>query len=687
MTSRTHFTPNALLLILNLLHHATSLSSHSPPDPLAYPKYSVSLDGWDHAINNLTATAILNDLQSESKDDAISLLNYKSFDQNDQAELRHTLMRTASGQAFLCALPAIPSLAPPSIIASTSKSPAALPDLPSPETETEDLDRKKDRQKIEQDGLKNGLNLISSLKERCIYTRMGWFTYSFCYGKGEIKQFHAIMVPGFNYPQEDPTQDVYVLGFHLDHPQNPDHQAKIEGTLPAPSISAGEGELTSLGKNRFASGGSNILGSISDVLRDESVIKTSIEKEEEEFQQKRYLVQRWDGGTTCDMTGKPRSVEVQFHCSTFGSDHIALLRETSICEYLLVIHTPRLCSEPLFLDGGARKGLGAGEMVANIGCRPVLTNEEIENWKSSEQLRKQKEEEERLQKTHSLDENAQPGESLTPSDDDLKKPDLSSTSGQDSSVPKLDDPTADKEAPVLGSGNPDQTVLSDSDQTTGKKSEKAVELEIDPITVYFDADTGKMYMDKAAAEEARSSRSTTSAEGKTGAGSEAVGGTKSDSKTDQADSKKTSTHAPGNDLEEIAKALKESLGALLRDLKATENDENDPARRKHNPNQNNRVNNNIKPKSLAEVLAAFKSGDLKSSKLKGSNKNHLLQDQDGQDRSSARNEDHIKKLSSENHAKLRDMYQSTFSLKSSDSHLTSSDDKSDSKSDSDKDDE
>ncbi|KNF04333.1 hypothetical protein PSTG_02675 [Puccinia striiformis f. sp. tritici PST-78] len=389
MTSRTHFTPNALLLILNLLHHATSLSSHSPPDPLAYPKYSVSLDGWDHAINNLTATAILNDLQSESKDDAISLLNYKSFDQNDQAELRHTLMRTASGQAFLCALPAIPSLAPPSIIASTSKSPAALPDLPSPETETEDLDRKKDRQKIEQDGLKNGLNLISSLKERCIYTRMGWFTYSFCYGKGEIKQFHAIM----------------------------------------------------------------------------------------------------------------------------------------------------------------------------------------------------------------------------------------------------------------------------------------------------------MYMDKAAAEEARSSRSTTSAEGKTGAGSEAVGGTKSDSKTDQADSKKTSTHAPGNDLEEIAKALKESLGALLRDLKATENDENDPARRKHNPNQNNRVNNNIKPKSLAEVLAAFKSGDLKSSKLKGSNKNHLLQDQDGQDRSSARNEDHIKKLSSENHAKLRDMYQSTFSLKSSDSHLTSSDDKSDSKSDSDKDDE
>jgi hypothetical protein len=93
----------------------------------------------------------------------------------DQAELRHTLMRTASGQAFLCALPPIPSLA------SSKQSPqaqTAVPDLPSPETE--DLERKSERQKIEQEGLENGLKLISSLKDRCIYTRLGWFTYSFC---------------------------------------------------------------------------------------------------------------------------------------------------------------------------------------------------------------------------------------------------------------------------------------------------------------------------------------------------------------------------------------------------------------------------------------------------------------------------------------------------------------------------
>ncbi|KAA1090702.1 Protein OS-9 [Puccinia graminis f. sp. tritici] len=651
-----------LLLLLHLFQHASSLSSHSPPDPLAYPKYSVSLTGWDDAINNHTATAILSNLQSESKDDAVSILNYNSFSQNDQAELRHTLMRTASGQAFLCALPPIP----PSASSKTAATPKSnLPDLPS--SDTEDLERKKQREKIEEEGLKNGLKLISSLKDRCIYTKLGWFTYSFCYGKGEIKQFHAIMVPGFNHPQEDPNQDVYVLGFHLDHPQNPHHQARLEGTLPAQSISAGEGELTSLGRNRFASGGGSILGSISDVLRDESVIKSSVEKEEEEFQQKRYLVQRWDGGTTCDMTGKPRSVEVQFHCSTLGSDHIALLRETSICEYLLVIHTPRLCSEPLFRDGGARKGIGAGDMVANIGCRPVLTNEEIEKWKANEEARKKKDEEEKLKKSQSLDEtpkeNTKADESFTDSvksTTSSEAPAESDTSNVPSHQEKLNEsPDNEEQAP---NSIPDQTVLSqntdqatdgaDSQQSANKedsqkttvKGETLEELEIDPITVYFDADTGKMYMDKSAADEARGRPSSTTADGKTQ-------GTKSDSKTEGKNSPSDQANKDSNELEEIAKALKESLGALLRDLRG--DDEGNAGRRLNT----NRVNQ--RPRSLAEVLASFKSGDLPLG-TKAKLKNQKFTD----GHPPAQTTEDIKKLSSESHSKLVEMYQQKFNIQS-----------------------
>jgi hypothetical protein len=41
----------------------------------------------------------------------------------------------------------------------------------------------------------------------------------------------------------------------------------------------------------------------------------------------RYLVQKWSGGTICDMTGRPRRIEVQFHCRMGGVDEIASIRE------------------------------------------------------------------------------------------------------------------------------------------------------------------------------------------------------------------------------------------------------------------------------------------------------------------------------------------------------------------------
>ncbi|KAG6335197.1 hypothetical protein ID866_3891 [Astraeus odoratus] len=62
----------------------------------------------------------------------------------------------------------------------------------------------------------------------------------------------------------------------------------------------------------------------------------------------RYLVQRWGDGTYCDKTGKPREVEVQFHCSMTATDSILFVREAKTCSYVLVVQTPRLCGEPGF---------------------------------------------------------------------------------------------------------------------------------------------------------------------------------------------------------------------------------------------------------------------------------------------------------------------------------------------------
>ncbi|KAI9144356.1 hypothetical protein BKA69DRAFT_1057084 [Paraphysoderma sedebokerense] len=62
---------------------------------------------------------------------------------------------------------------------------------------------------------------------------------------------------------------------------------------------------------------------------------------------KKYLSIKYVGGTTCDLTGRPRATEVQYHCSQ-SKEYISAIQETSICNYLAIVHTPRLCHPPFF---------------------------------------------------------------------------------------------------------------------------------------------------------------------------------------------------------------------------------------------------------------------------------------------------------------------------------------------------
>uniref|UniRef100_A0A0W0F8W3 Protein OS-9 homolog n=1 Tax=Moniliophthora roreri TaxID=221103 RepID=A0A0W0F8W3_MONRR len=82
----------------------------------------------------------------------------------------------------------------------------------------------------------------------------------------------------------------------------------------------------------------------------------------------RYLVQRWGDGTLCDKTGKPREVEVQFHCSMVMSDNILFVKEAKTCSYVLVINTPRLCGEPGFRS---RREIAD---QALIKCREIIAS-------------------------------------------------------------------------------------------------------------------------------------------------------------------------------------------------------------------------------------------------------------------------------------------------------------------------
>ncbi|CAG4985733.1 unnamed protein product [Parnassius apollo] len=55
-----------------------------------------------------------------------------------------------------------------------------------------------------------------------------------------------------------------------------------------------------------------------------------------------------DGGTICDLNGKPRITRVQYVCYVNGKNEVYSFKETATCEYEIIILTPLLCEHPQF---------------------------------------------------------------------------------------------------------------------------------------------------------------------------------------------------------------------------------------------------------------------------------------------------------------------------------------------------
>ncbi|CAZ79883.1 unnamed protein product [Tuber melanosporum] len=172
-----------------------------------------------------------------------------------------------------------------------------------------------------------GWELLSDLEGHCLYFVSGWWSYSYCHNH-EIRQFHQKPPQnGVNTwpPAEDPATPSYVLG-----QVSPEAAKRTKGQK-------GEGtELQATGELRF-------------------------------------LVQKLGGGTTCDLTGKERKIEVQFHCNSQGSDRIGWIKEVSICCYLMVVYTPRLCNDVAFLPPRE-------DRANSISCREIMTPGQIEKY-------------------------------------------------------------------------------------------------------------------------------------------------------------------------------------------------------------------------------------------------------------------------------------------------------------------
>ncbi|KAK2865483.1 hypothetical protein FQN49_003522 [Arthroderma sp. PD_2] len=221
------------------------------------------------------------------------------------------------GQRFLCGIPNISSPDKDNTSSAT----------PSPDQEAVELMRATNR----------GLELLSDLEGKCLYYAAGWWSYSFCY-MNEVRQFHA-RLPGKGVPvyppAEDPDSTTFVLGRF---------QEKVADDSQQTAASTEVAALQTKGESW-------------------------------------YLVQYLEQGTKCDLTRKPRKIEVQFHCHPQAPEHIAWIKEVTTCSYVMVVYTPRLCNDVAFQPPRVEK-------PNSIKCREIILPEHVPIWEAAKAAKK-----------------------------------------------------------------------------------------------------------------------------------------------------------------------------------------------------------------------------------------------------------------------------------------------------------
>ncbi|KAJ4372045.1 Protein OS-9 [Neocucurbitaria cava] len=240
------------------------------------------------------------------------------------------------GQRYLCSIPIIPDELPQNSTTTAEEAKAE---------EEKELMRASDR----------GFELLEGMRGNCIYYISGWWSYSFCY-KDEVKQFHQLP-PSRGVPIYPPVEDTSVHSFVL-------------GKYPKEAKGKKEDARKTLGSEQGSKEAFDDEGNAKDEEKGLELPRL------ESKGSSRYMVQRLSGGTECDLTGRPRKIDVQFHCNPQSADRIAMIKETSTCSYLMIVDTPRLCHDVAFLP--------PQENLAHpITCQPVIPESQADAWTAS----------------------------------------------------------------------------------------------------------------------------------------------------------------------------------------------------------------------------------------------------------------------------------------------------------------
>jgi protein OS-9 len=197
----------------------------------------------------------------------------------------------------------------------------------------------------------HGLDLINELDGTCLYHMWGWWSYRFCYGQ-DVVQFHAVASSVKGGP---PTRDINTAEYIL-------------GRVPDPHVAS---RSSRRGQQRQQDDHSPPAAPVSPTT--ELQVKGD----------QRYLVQRMGDGTVCDLTGRERTIEVQYHCSPGSTqDRIGWIKEVTTCSYLMMVNTPRLCVDVAFQP--------PKEERANIiSCRVIVPESGQAEWHARKTLEAQ----------------------------------------------------------------------------------------------------------------------------------------------------------------------------------------------------------------------------------------------------------------------------------------------------------
>lgn len=214
--------------------------------------------------------------------------------------------------------------------------------------ETSEAEAKEQEEKEVARATTRGWELLQDLGNgHCLYLVPGYWSYSFC-PNAEVTQFHQLPnVQGRMVV--DPNAPTFVLGKAAPKPQEGEDEWGNDIVQQAhKTIPPAAAELQIKGDTR-------------------------------------YLVQKLEGGTVCDLTGRPRRVEVQYHCNLHvPGDRIGWIKEVTTCSYVMVVWTQKLCNDVAFMP--------PKEVKANtIACRMVVPEEELGHWKDMKTLEAQKE--------------------------------------------------------------------------------------------------------------------------------------------------------------------------------------------------------------------------------------------------------------------------------------------------------